>query len=70
MVRLSIMMYIIYFAVLMLLPLYAQRKVKKTYTRYSQEYSTSGMTGAEVARKILDQNGLGNVKVEPVDGFL
>lgn len=28
------------------------------------------MTGAEVARKILDENGLYNVHVEPVGGFL
>ena len=70
MVILSLVMYIIYFAVLMLLPMYAQRKVKSTYTRYSKETSTSGMTGAQVARKILDENGLGNVRVEAVDGFL
>ena len=54
----SIGMMIVYFAVLMLLPLYAQRKVKSTYKKYSQVQSTSNMTGAEVARRILDMNGL------------
>ncbi|MBQ0139438.1 MAG: zinc metallopeptidase [Kurthia sp.] len=63
-------MYIVYFAVLMLLPLYAQRKVKKTYMRYSKEYTQLGMTGAQVARTILDQNGLSNVRVEAVEGVL
>lgn len=70
MISLSLAMYIVYFAVLMLLPLYAQRKVKKTYTRYSEEYTALGMTGAQVARTILDQNGLSNVRVEAVEGVL
>ncbi|MGE7920236.1 zinc metallopeptidase [Viridibacillus sp. NPDC093762] len=63
-------MYIVYFIVLLLLPIYAQMKVKKTYKRYSQVRSTSGMTGAEVARLILDQNGLSNVRVVEQQGFL
>lgn len=44
--------------------------VKKTYSKYSEEMSASGMTGAQVARAILDRNGLTNVKVEPVAGQL
>ncbi|MEK4093143.1 zinc metallopeptidase [Viridibacillus sp. FSL R5-0477] len=63
-------MYIVYFIVLLLLPIYAQMKVKRTYKRYSQVRSTSGMTGAEVARLILDQNGLSNVRVVEQQGFL
>ena len=55
---------------LLLLPLYAQFKVKSTYKKYSKVRSTSGMTGAEVARLILDQNGLQNVKVVESQGFL
>lgn len=63
-------MYIVYFAVLLLLPLYAQRKVMKTYKRYAEVRSTSGMTGAEVARTILDSNGLSNVRVVETPGVL
>lgn len=70
MVYLSIAMYIVYFLVLMLLPLYAQRKVLKTYRRYAEVRSTSGMTGAEVARTILDSNGLSNVRVVETSGVL
>jgi len=70
MVSLSTAMYIVYFIVLLLLPIYAQMKVKRTYKRYSQVRSTSGMTGAEVARLILDQNGLSNVRVVEQQGFL
>ena len=63
-------MYIVYFAVILLLPIYAQFKVKGTYNKYSQVRSTSGMTGAEVARKILDANGLFDVRVVPTQGYL
>ena len=62
--------YLIYLAIIILLPLYAQFKVKSTYNKYSKIRSTSGMTGAQVARLILDQNGLQNVKVVESKGFL
>lgn len=63
-------MYIVYFLVLLLLPLYAQRKVMKTYKRYAEVRSTSGMSGAEVARMILDSNGLSDVRVVETSGVL
>lgn len=63
-------MYIIYFAVILILPIYAQFKVKGTYRKYAGVRSTSGMTGAEVARLILDKNGLYDVRVVPTQGFL
>ena len=62
--------FLVYFAVLLLLPLYAQFKVKRTYKKYSKVRSTSGMTGAQVARLILDQNDLRDVKVVESQGFL
>ena len=52
-----------------LLPLYAQFKVKRTYKKYSKVRSTSGMTGAEVARLILINNGLQDVKVVETKDF-
>ncbi len=61
---------IIYFGIIILLPLYAQMKVKGAYKKYSKVRSTSGMSGAEVARKILDANGLYDVKVVESSGFL
>nr|WP_233193505.1 zinc metallopeptidase [Sporosarcina sp. P3] len=63
-------MFWIYFGVILLLPIYAQFKVKSTYKKYSKIRSTSGMTGAQVARLILDQNGLHDVKVVESQGFL
>jgi Zn-dependent membrane protease YugP len=44
--------------------------VKSSYSKYSKKMSNSGMTGAQVARSILDRNGLTEVKVEPVPGQL
>jgi uncharacterized protein len=63
-------MYLIYFAIIILIPLWAQFRVKGTYNKYSKVASSSRMTGAEVARKILDDNGLYNVGVEETRGFL
>lgn len=63
-------MYLIYLGIIILLPIYAQMKVKSTYKKYSKIRSTSGMTGAQVARLILDQHGLQNVKVVETEGFL
>ncbi|RIO06045.1 zinc metallopeptidase, partial [Mammaliicoccus sciuri] len=43
----SFMSLIIYFVILMILPMYAQHKVKSNYEKYSQVRSTSGKTGRE-----------------------
>ena len=44
--------------------------VRSSYKKYSKKANASGLTGAEVARAILDRNGLQNVRVEPVAGEL
>ena len=44
--------------------------VRSSYSRWSKRISTSSLSGAEVARAILDRNGLWNVRVEPVAGTL
>ncbi|CAH0172006.1 zinc metallopeptidase [Peribacillus castrilensis] len=63
-------MYFIYLAIIILIPIYAQMKVKSTYKKYSKVSASSGMSGAETARAILDQNGLFNVRVEETPGML
>ena len=50
--------------------LYAQSKVSSTFQRYLRVASSSGLTGAQVARRILDSNGLYDVAVEQVGGHL
>ncbi len=44
--------------------------VRRSYSKYSKQMSASGLTGAQVARMILDRNNLSNVRVEPVAGTL
>jgi|SRR5690606_11476602 Zn-dependent membrane protease YugP len=63
-------MMIIYFLIILLLPIYAQFKVKGTYKRFSKVGTYKGMTGAEVARMILDSHGLHDVRVVPTQGLL
>lgn len=62
--------YLIYLAILMIIPIWAQSKVKSTYSKYSKRPTSSFMTGAEVARKILDDNGLYDVQIQETRGFL
>jgi hypothetical protein len=54
----------------MALSLWAQFRVKSTFTKYSQLATGSGLTGAEVAKNILRANGIHDVSVEPVPGSL
>ncbi|EJX17324.1 Zn-dependent protease [Staphylococcus sp. OJ82] len=54
----------------MVLPLWAQHKVKSNYEKYSQVRSTSGKTGQEVAIEILHANGIYDVDVVEGKGFL
>jgi hypothetical protein len=50
--------------------MWAQFRVSSAFGKYSEVGTRSGMTGAQAARRILDYNGLQNVAVERVDGFL
>lgn len=62
--------YLIYLALLLIIPIWAQSKVKNTYKKYSKKATSSYMTGAQVARKILDENGLYHVTIEETKGTL
>jgi len=53
-----------------LLALWAQFLVKSTYNKYSKVPASSGMTGADVAQRLLSDGGLGDVQVEEVEGKL
>lgn len=52
------------------LSIWAQFRVKGTFNRWAQVANSSGMTGYEAARRMLDANGLHDVPVEPVRGVL
>ena len=50
--------------------LWAQYSVRSTYEQYSKFPTRGGMTGADAARKILDDNGLRNIRIEHIRGEL
>ena len=50
--------------------MYAQSKVKSTFQRYLQIRAQKGYTGFEVARSLLDRNGLRDVPIELSQGSL
>ena len=54
----------------LLLGFWAQFKVQSAYKKYSQVRTSNGLTGAEIARRILDSNHLEDVKIEQVGGML
>ena len=50
--------------------MWAQFKVKSTFENYSREITRKHITGYDAARRILDANGLTDVKIERIDGQL
>jgi len=60
---------------LMLLPamafaFWAQWKVKSTFERYARVRAANGLTGRDMARRIMARNGVSDVEVEAVGGVL
>lgn len=56
--------------IIIVLPLYANIKINSTYSKYSKKQNSGKLTGKEVAEKILEMNGLNNVKVGRINGSL
>jgi uncharacterized protein len=54
----------------LLLGLWAQARVKSSFNRYKKVRTMRGITGAQVARRLLDEQGLYDVAVEQTQGFL
>lgn len=50
-----------------ILALIAQIKVKFAYSKYSNVQNINGLTGADVARRMLDDEGLYNVPIEVIN---
>ena len=50
--------------------LLAQAKVSSAYAKWRQVPSCTGLTGAQVARRILDGNGCQDVRIEAISGSL
>lgn len=62
--------YFIYVIPALIITILAQINVKSTFSRYSKVRNSRGVTGQDVARQILDENGLYNVRIERVHGSL
>src|SRR4029450_11953565 len=54
----------------LLLGAYAQSRIKINIAKYSQIETQDGITGAQVARRLLDSQGLQTVAVESTPGVL
>jgi Zn-dependent membrane protease YugP len=63
-------MYFLFIMPGMLLAMFAQYKVKSTFKKYQQARTSTGLSGAEAARRLLDFAGLRDVQVLSIDGFL
>ena len=61
-----------YFLVIisLLVAMWASFNVKHTYKKYSSVLNSRGWTADQVARKILDENGLSHVSIERISGEL
>jgi len=63
-------LYFVFLAPALLLMLYAQWRVRSVIGKYGEIPNRRGLTGAQVARAILDRNGLFDVPVELTPGEL
>ncbi len=54
----------------LILGIWAQARVRGTFNKYGKVRVASGLTGAEVARQLLDSQGLYDVKIEETQGRL
>lgn len=63
-------MYWILFIGIALVSYLVQANLKRKFEKYSKVRVASGMTGAEVAQKMLRDNGIYDVKVQPHEGWL
>lgn len=54
----------------MIISFWAQAKVNSTYNKYSQVRTIKGYTGQQVARMMLDDAGLSDVRIEVVNSKL
>ncbi len=61
---------LIFLLAMLILPLLAQWGVTSTFRKYSTVNNSRGLTAEQVARRILDSNGLYHIGIERVSGNL
>ena len=62
--------FLVFFIIPMVIGFWAQHRVKSTFAKNLQVRVANGMTGAQVARRVLDANGLNEVPVDETPGSL
>lgn len=62
--------YVYYVLPALIFALIANMSVKSTFNKYSKQRTASGITGAQVAQRILSANGMPHVRVEQIAGKL
>ena len=63
-------LYILLFIGTMAIGAFASYRVRSTYNKYSQVQASSGLTGAQVAQRILDLNDIRDVSIHATPGHL
>lgn len=63
-------LYLLFSLPALLLGFWAQARVRSAFNKYSQVRTATGMTGAEVARRMLETSGLYDVSIEPTRGLM
>ncbi len=58
------------YLLILIIPTIAQIKISYSYSKYQKITSKKELTGFDVARKILDENGLDDIYVVEVSGYL
>lgn len=53
-----------------IIAMYAQSKIQTTYNKYAKVNARRGYTGSQIARTLLDRNGLNDIEIELVRGNL
>lgn len=61
---------LVLYLLILIIPIIAQVRINSAYGKYKKVKNVSGVTGFEVARKILDSNGLEDIYVVETSGNL
>src|SRR5688572_29470384 len=63
-------MYFVFLAPALALSLWASWRTKSAFSKYEKVRAATGMTGAQAAQRLLDEAGIGDVKIVPHHGML
>ncbi len=62
--------YLIFMLPAIVVSMWAQFKVKSTFSKYSSVLSKSNVTGASAAKKVLENGNVEDISIEPIEGDL